>query len=216
MKPIILYEDDSLIVVDKPSNLVVHQTVDTSRPHLLQALEENNRELYLINRLDKDTSGVVLIAKNIDAANVYSSLFAERTIEKSYFAIVEGEVDFEEKTISNFLGPVKGMKNIYTSVRSGGKIAETNFKKVSANSSFSLIQALPKTGRTHQIRVHLTELGYPIAGDTEYGAPFRRQFKRTMLHASSINLMHPYTKNRLAISSPFPEDFQSSISFLGL
>lgn len=212
----ILYEDESLLAVDKPANLVVHQTLDPSRPHLLKSLESEKKELFLINRLDKETSGIVLIAKDIESASLYSKIFSEREVEKIYLAIVEGEIEFSAKNISNYLGPVNGLKNIYRSVKSGGKQAETFFRKIFATSSFSLIEAIPKTGRTHQIRVHLTELGFPIAGDIDYGAPFRHEFKRTMLHASSVSFLHPKTKKKISISSPLPEDFKKSLAILGL
>ena len=216
MEPHILYEDSSILAVDKPANLVVHQTVDQNRPNLLNNITGKNKELFLINRLDKDTSGIVLIGKNRESATIFSKLFAEKDVEKKYFAIVEGEIDFTERLVSNHLDSIKGLKNIYGSVRSGGKKAETLIKRLSTQSGFSLVEANPKTGRTHQIRVHLAELGFPIVGDLSYGASFRHQFRRVMLHAQTLTFTHPIKKERLTITSPFPNDFKEALNYLGL
>ena len=216
MTPEILYEDDYILAVDKPTNLIVHQSVDPQRANLLKEFESKNRELFLINRLDKDTSGVILIAKTKESVTIFSNLFSNKEIEKTYVAIVEGEIDFNEKVVSNHLGPVKGLRNIHGSVKTGGRKAETIIKKISSSSGFSLVNAYPKTGRTHQIRVHLTELGFPIAGDTDYGAPFRHQFKRMMLHAHSVEFTHPYKNEKIKITAPLPEDFRESLNYLGL
>jgi len=212
----ILYEDESIIAINKPPKIPVHKTVDPNRQHLLQEYERNGKEVFLINRLDKDTSGVVLIAKKRHFVETFSKLFSEHKVEKIYFAIVEGEIDFDEKVVSNHLAPVKGLKNIYGSIKSGGKKSETRFKKISASKGFSFVKAFPKTGRTHQIRVHLTELGYPIAGDYNYGAPFRHHFKRVMLHSNTLSFIHPIKNERVTITAPRPEDFCNALDFLEL
>lgn len=212
----ILYEDSHLLALDKPSGLIVHQSMDPTRDHLLKEFETNNHVPFLINRLDKDTTGVVLIAKGREVATIFSDLFSRNEVEKEYLAIVEGEANFDEKVISNHLAPVKGLKNIYGSVKSGGKRAQTLMKRVSSSSGFSLITAYPKTGRTHQVRVHLTELGFPVAGDSAYGAPFRYQFKRMMLHAHSVKFLHPYKNEEITIISPLPEDFRAALHYLDL
>lgn len=216
MKYEILYEDSSILALDKPANLVVHQTVDINRPNLLRNISDGKRELFLINRLDKDTSGVVLISKTREAATLFSKLFAEKKVEKKYLAIVEGEIDFSRKLVSNHLDSIKGLKNIYGSVVSGGKKAQTLVKKISTRSGFSLVEASPETGRTHQIRVHLAELGFPIVSDLSYGAIFRHQFKRVMLHAHTLTFKHPIKKESVTITSPFPDDFKEALDYLGL
>jgi RluA family pseudouridine synthase len=214
MSSMVLYEDEHLLALNKPPKIPVHKTLDPGREHLLRSFEE--AEVFLINRLDKDTSGVVLVAKKSEVATLFAKLFAENRIEKTYFAIVEGEIDFEEKTVFNHIAPIRGLKNIYGSVKSGGKRAETKFKKISATSNFSLIKAYPKTGRTHQIRVHLAELGFPIAGDKSYGAQFRYQVRRGMLHAYSLSFIHPLNKKNIIITSPIPDDFSETAQFLNL
>jgi len=209
---ITLYEDDYLLAVDKPANLVCHETVDPNRPNLLSYLPPN---LHLLHRLDKDTSGVILLAKGRENAAKFSSLFSDKQVEKRYLAIVEGN-ELKSQSIKNHLGPVKGRKNMHGVVKSGGKLAETKINIVKTSKNHSLVEAIPLTGRTHQIRVHLSELGCPIVGDEKYGASFRKYATRTFLHASRLTFHHSLYESKINIEAPIPEDFQRVLEITGL
>src|SRR3990167_4975020 len=211
-----LYEDLYILAVNKPSNLIVHPTLNPLRPHLIQFLKEKHEDLHLLHRLDADTTGVLILAKGSENTKRFSLLFSNRNVEKVYHAIVEGRPPFNETTIRNHLAPMIGMKSQFTSVHSGGKVAETRFKILSKGKKFSFVEAIPLTGRTHQIRVHLAELGFPIVGDQKYGAPLRHFAQRPLLHASSLLFLHPITKEETKVIAPLPNDFLEILQALQL
>lgn len=202
----IIYEDENIILVNKPAGLDVHPVVKRDNRTLLNGLYYHLKhhsefdpkvKLRLVHRLDKDTSGVVLVTKNLIAHDQYSKLFENRNIEKTYYAVVHG--DFEQYLvkqrntsayITSHIGRshVEHKKSENVSARSG-KLAKTavyfesHFNKF-GKFKFSVVKAVPLTGRTHQIRVHLSSIGYPILGDKLYGG---QKYKRMMLHAYSLS-----------------------------
>jgi len=200
----IIYEDKDLLAVDKPSGMSVQPGTGHKNKTLVNALLYRYKTLEkvgenyrtgLIHRLDKDTSGLILIAKTNLALRYYTGLFANREVKKQYLAIVYGKLPVEfkknnKKTIQNFIGRnpknrqkfsvLKGPNNYYL-----GKFAHTDVYYLKSINSYHLILASIKTGRTHQIRIHLASLGIPVLGDTKYG---HQKYMRLMLHAWKMSL----------------------------
>ena len=218
----VLFEDDDVIAVDKPSGLPSHATVDSKRPHLVRAVENHLRarggELYLAqhHRLDAGTSGVVIFSKSKRANAPLADAFRAKLAEKTYVALIECATPLPAKwLVKNHLAEDKDDRHRMRSVRSGGDRAETAFRLLfpSRNGQRALVEAKPTTGRRHQIRAHLAENGTPIVGDESYGGAAGT---RLMLHALSIALPHPVTGERLDIQAPLPGDFESVLKRFGI
>ena len=217
----ILFEDDDLIVVDKPSGLPAHPTLDPARDSLFAAVgrflaKRDAIEVPYIGvhqRLDRDTSGIVLFTKSKRVNAAIGEIFSKHTGTKIYQALtVPGRVK-REWTIENCLGKVrsKSKQARYGSVTCGGDFAETTFRVIAKYKRGIHLLAVPKTGRTHQIRVHLSEYGLPIFGDDLYGAGGA---ERLMLHASQLIFPHPITGREVSIESTLPEDFRRCLNEL--
>lgn len=223
----ILYEDEQLIAVNKPAGLPTQPTLDEARSNLFAVVKKflARREgvvdpyVGLHHRLDRDTSGVVLFTKKTEANAGVAELFSGHLAKKTYQALTHrprgGQSPSSEWVVRNHLGkvPGKGKKAKYGAVRSGGDAAITEFKLLEAFPTALWVEARPMTGRTHQIRVHLSEDGMPILGDGFYGAR-EGSAPRVMLHAVNLTFPHPITKNLVSISSPLPEDFQKCLNAL--
>lgn len=208
-KPRILFEDDSLVCIDKPI-----QTI--SEPKEIEKYFPNH---YLTHRLDKDTTGVLILAKSSFMKKRLEALFKERKIHKKYLAIVEGKVKNDQGKIQSFLScrrRVNGLP-IWGSSKKGA-FALTLWKCFQKNEKASLLQVMPKTGRTHQIRVHFFESGHPLLGDYQYHRNFRCSIhvKRPLLHAESVSFIHPFNHENIKIKAPLPKDFQTVQRSLGL
>lgn len=215
----IIYEDRNLLVINKPSGMVVHPGSGHSKNTLVNALKyyykdldkfEDKTRSGLIHRIDKDTSGLILVAKNNEALNYYTKQFSKRLVSKQYLAVVYGQLDrqFAMKkkiVVQNHLARSSWDRKKYTVVEHGGKFAHTEFSIVLSQNNLHLIEADIKTGRTHQIRVHLNHLGSPILGDIKYG---KRKHKRLMLHAwrLGIDLMNGDKKQ---FEAPIPDEFRN-------
>jgi len=201
----IIYEDKDLLVVNKPSGMVIHPAQGNMKNTLMNAVVYKYQQMEgvgdkvrsgLIHRIDRETSGIVLIGKTNKGLWFYSKLFANREIEKTYLAIVAGNIETKIPNgglkISNYLGRNPKDRKKYTSLplAMGGRNAETNIEFVKNinldGKNCSVVIAKPKTGRTHQIRVHLSNWGYPIMGDTIYGK--NNNYQRLLLHAWKISL----------------------------
>ncbi len=221
----VLYEDEQLLAVDKPAGVLSHPTdkiVRNAATSILK-LQLPGRKLHLAHRLDRETSGVLLFSRSPEAARALGEAFLERRVEKEYLAAVAGRVTWETKTVDAPLGREGG--EIRVRQKAGeGRRAVTEFTRVDAGEEASLVRCVPKTGRLHQIRVHLALLGHPILGDKLYkgdGAAYmkavRRELaeedlvalgaRRQMLHAAKLTLAHPITGRMLVIESPLPADF---------
>jgi RluA family pseudouridine synthase len=221
----ILFEDQWLIAIDKPPGLPTQPTLDEARDNLFASLKrflaerEQNPNAYvgLHHRLDRDTSGIVLFTKAQDANAGTSALFAEHKIRKVYHAlsqrpgIRQGSMAQEWK-VQNFLRRIDGKRAKFRSVRAGGDRAETEFALLGDYGRGVWIEARPRTGRTHQIRVHLSEGGMAIVGDELYGA--KERAKRVMLHAKELLFQHPMTGADVKIDCPLPGDFQECLRWL--
>jgi len=213
-KPLlVLYEDEQLLVVDKPSGMVSDDR-DVSR------LLPGN---VLVNRLDKGTSGVLLLARSPQVKEQMKELFLKLLVRKSYLAVVDGAVTEEGGEIDNFLGAkpqLIGGQTVYGRMKNGRR-AITRWTCIGRNRNASLVSCQPITGRTHQLRVHFSEMGHPILGDTQYGKQFVCGFvpPRLLLHSQSIAFPHPVTGHEVAVSAPLPEEFEAaavSLNFLQL
>ncbi len=216
----IIFEDQDLIIVYKPVGLPTQPTLDKARNNLYSAIQKFLRvraghpDIYvgLHHRLDRDTSGLLLLTKSKRANGPIADMFRDHTITKSYVAVVGNssrlQDDGSKFIVSNHLGrdpESKAKMSKFTAVRSGGDKAETHFEVLSREQG--LIQAQPITGRTHQIRVHLSELGFPILGDPLYGKEFSRKAERLMLHAWKLEFTHPFTGKKMEVTSELPEGF---------
>jgi 23S rRNA pseudouridine1911/1915/1917 synthase len=200
----ILYEDGDLIVVSKPAGMPSEPTRDKARPSVLGSLE---RAVGLPHRLDLDTSGVLVLAKNKAALAKLNSSFESKECRKIYEGLVHGVLS-EEKRLESFLasGGFRSGKEFFHSVRSGGKKAITLVRPLGTEDGKTRVECELLTGRTHQIRVHLSEAGHPIVGDELYGAPSgeHRRVGRFLLHARVLEVPHPLTGELARFEAPTP------------
>ena len=196
----ILYEDDALLFVDKPPNIVVQRGYDPDEPILLDLAREHAGHLYLMQRLDRGTSGVIFFSKKTEINAKLTRQFEKRIIQKRYLALCEGALA-ERQTID---APLARVGPVSFGVRDEGKPARTTVEPVRAARTGSLLSIRLHTGRTHQIRVHLSAIGHPLVGDWLYG---QRNAARPMLHAAELSMMHPLTNTPLRVAAPPPDDF---------
>lgn len=205
----VLFEDGDLLAVAKPAGLPSGPTRDPRRLHAQKLAEEGSgRSLTLLHRLDKDTSGVLLLAKTRSAAAGLLTAFRERSLDKTYLALVKGHSQ-PAFDVSCYLREGSGGKMLV--VFSGGVKSETSFRTLASKGGFSLVEAHPRTGRTHQIRVHLARENHPILGDALYGGDAEADGEavpRQMLHAWALEFPHPSRGALVRVEAPLPEDFQ--------
>jgi 23S rRNA pseudouridine1911/1915/1917 synthase len=218
----ILFEDEDLIVIDKPSGLPTHQTIDTLRDNLVAAVSRflSKRDgvvdpyIGVHQRLDRDTSGVVLLTMSRRVNAAVAEIFLNHQEVKVYQALTVRGAHEQEWTIKNYLGKISSQSKRarYGAVKSGGDLAETSFRVMAEYPRGMWIEAIPRTGRTHQIRVHLSEYGLPILGDDLYGGgKSERLAGRVMLHAAQLTFPHPITGGEISVQSPLPVDFQECL-----
>ena len=196
----ILYEDEALIFVNKPANIVVQRGYDPDEPVLYEEVAKYTSPLFLMQRLDRGTSGVMFFSKLSDVNARLTRHFEKKLIRKSYLALCEGFLG-EPQTID---APLRRIGQISFGVGDGGKRAVTDVKPLESTAGGSFLALLLRTGRTHQIRAHLAAIGHPLAGDWLYG---QRNATRPMLHAAEIAMTHPQTNTALRVAAPLPEDF---------
>lgn len=231
-KPVltILYQDDYLVAVDKPAGLFVHRSfMDKNEKHFALQLvrDQIGQYVYPVHRLDRPTSGVLLFALNRDIARQMGELFTNKTIQKTYYALVRGHLLGENLIDHALKEKLDKLGDKYVSQDKPAQSAQTGYQSVKTaclpivmgkyNSvRYSLIKLLPKTGRRHQIRRHLAHLRYPIIGDINYGDnkqnPFFIQhfgFKRLMLIAKELRFIHPITQEKLVIISQFDPQWKT-------
>ncbi|MBI4706981.1 MAG: RluA family pseudouridine synthase [Candidatus Omnitrophica bacterium] len=211
----IIYEDDDLAVLNKPIGLVVHPAPGNYEHTLVNALMYHFKDLSNINparpgivhRLDKDTSGLLVIAKTNFAHLALAKQFSEHSIKRQYVAVVKGEMEFDENVIELPIGrhPVK-RKSMAVGFSENTKYAKTYYRTVKRANGLSLLELEPFTGRTHQLRVHLSYIGHPILGDKKYGN--NNRFARLCLHAKSIGFLHPRTEKWIEFSCDAPVEFK--------
>jgi 23S rRNA pseudouridine1911/1915/1917 synthase len=211
----ILHEDEDLLVVNKPAGMVVHIGAGHEEGTLVNALLHHGAALStgseehrpgIVHRLDKETSGCIVVAKNDQTHAALSAQFADRQVKKTYLAIVRGRPRHTKGTVDLAIGrhPVQRQKMTPRRPPSG-RDAVTDYQLLAVRDNWSLVACMPRTGRTHQIRVHLQHLGHPIAGDPLYGK--RDNFERHLLHAWKLEFTHPRSGIVIACSAPLPADF---------
>ena len=213
----ILFEDEFLVAIDKPSGIAVHGGSGIAHGVIesLRGMRPEARFLELVHRLDRETSGVLLVAKKRSSLTALHDMLRERDMDKRYLAAVKGRFRNELQRVSEALAKrttAEGAKHV--SVSRDGQAAETVFRRIERGERFSLLEAELLTGRTHQIRVHLAHLKHPVLGDDKYGdfelnKALRKQgLKRMFLHARSLAFRHPLTGEALRIESPLPKDLE--------
>lgn len=215
----IVYEDESIIVIDKPAGMVVHPAPGHSRGTLVNALLYHCADLAgiggverpgIVHRLDKETSGLVVVAKTDAALQSLSQQFQDRSVKKEYLALVKGQVKTKRGMIDSPIGRHKISRTKMSLDPEAGRAAQTEYELIQCFEGYSYLRLFPKTGRTHQIRVHLASIGYPILGDKLYGGAksgsAKKLLARHALHAHQLQLRHPRSDKIMTFSSPLPED----------
>ena len=235
----ILFEDDEYVVINKPAGMVVHPGNGNKENTLANGLlfylnqSSNYKSVRpgIVHRLDKDTSGVIVTAKNDQALQYLSDMFKERLVSKTYEAIVWGKLNESKGTIQNYLVRDNKDKTSFKVSTQPGKEAISFFEVIENLGPLSHVLLSPKTGRTHQLRVHMKHIGHPILADSKYSRgenmikAFHTKYtqilkrcykisKRTMLHAKSIAFTHPFTKKEMFFSVDLPADMKSVITLL--
>lgn len=203
-------------MVNKPAGLsVLPEGWERDAPYLVKILEEEYGKIWVVHRLDKLTSGVMVCARNADAHRHLNIQFERHEVEKVYHAIAVGVPPWDEKTAQHPLRVNVGHKHRTLVDDRNGVRAETRFKVLKRYQANVLLEARPMSGRTHQIRVHAHALGYPLLGDVLYSAPASDLIARSALHAYSLSFTHPQSMQRLTFTAPYPEDFQAALKIYG-
>ena len=224
----VLYEDDELFALDKPAGLVVHPAVGHQDGDTLVELVEAKLEKGpwpdsirpgLVHRLDRDTTGVIVMAKTPEAHRKLSLQFSRRQTKKTYMALARGLIEPNEGVIESHLARHPGKRQRFAVSGKDGRLSTTRFKvidRIPGKEGATLVEMTPLTGRTHQIRVHLAHFGHPILGDHVYGLA-EKEFafvKRQLLHAAVLVVTHPSTGKELRFEAPLPADFQEALKLI--
>ncbi len=214
-KELILFQDDDILIINKPAMLpVLPDGWDPDAPYLLQQLTEFFPNIMVVHRLDKITSGVMVFALNPDAHRNLNIQFEKHTTEKIYHAICVGSPAWTEHTAKHKLRINVGHSHRTVIDNGKGKPSETQLKRIKILYKHCLMEAIPKTGKTHQIRVHCMALGFPLLGDNLYSAPATELIDRPALHAWSLEFNHPSSGEKLIFSAPYPKDFEHALKKL--
>lgn len=219
----VLYEDEDVVAVDKPAGMVVHAGAGVHAGTLVNALLHRFGSLSgvggelrpgIVHRLDRYTSGVLLVAKNDAAHRALAAQFSERTIEKVYLALVQGRMARDAGRIERPIARDPVRRTRMTARRSEGRTAWSEYRVLRRFKGFTLLEVRIGTGRTHQIRVHLSSIGHPVAGDALYGAARAERGPRFFLHSHRITFHRPHDGQPITVIAPLPEDLQSWLEVL--
>lgn len=213
----VLFEDDYILVYNKPSGIA------SDDKKCLESIQKatSNKQLILVHRLDRDTSGALIFAKSEEIAEAFFTLFKQRKVKKTYLALVDGVPSRPSGIIENYLGKL----SVYHGQTLWGEVsqdkglhARTAWQVKKSGKEASLVVCYPETGRTHQLRVHMSGMGHPILGDFQYGRSFRCSYRpeRTLLHAVEIAFEHPKTRLPIVVYAPLPDDFCDAEAILKL
>lgn len=214
--PLILFVDNDLLVVNKPSGLLsIPDGYDSDKPYLQGLLEPRHGKLWIVHRLDKETSGLVLLARNAEAHRHLNEQFSTHRVEKTYRAIVVGVPAWDKMESNKGLRSNVGRRKRTIIDTQYGKPAKTAFRVIKRYRNHALIEAQPKTGRTHQIRVHLYDLGYPILSDPLYGDGDESPLiNRLALHARAMVILHPTLDVQVSFQAEEAQDFVCALTAL--
>lgn len=219
----LVYEDDWLLVVDKPPGVVVHPAPGHEHGTLAQGLVERGarggHELRpgIVHRLDKDTSGLLLVARGEEAYQRLVAAMQRRDIKRAYLTLLRGALPQDEGTIDAPIGRHVRDRKRMSLHTTAGKPAVTHFRVLGRAAGYTLMRVRLETGRTHQIRVHFAALGYPVAGDVQYGGRERPEsLSRQFLHAAQLAFPHPEDGRQMSFASPLPPDLRAFLAGLGL
>jgi 23S rRNA pseudouridine1911/1915/1917 synthase len=218
----IVYEDDDLLVVEKPAGVVVHPAGPHRGGTLSEALARRGAaggepwRPGIVHRLDRDTSGLLVVAKSEEAHRRLKSALAARRIVREYLALVEGRPPSRSGTIDAPLGRDRRSRTRMSIDSDRPRAARTHFELEQALPSTTLLRVRLETGRTHQIRVHFQAIGHPVCGDRQYGAPDRYGLHRQFLHAARLELAQPFTGAALAFESALPADLEQALALARL
>lgn len=217
----ICYEDEDILVINKPAGMVVHPAVGHESGTLVHAILSHCPDLPgvggekrpgIVHRLDKDTSGLMIVAKNDHALRFLQKQFKERTVEKTYLALVEGDVQPPAALIDAPIGRDPRQRKKMAVIRSQSftsRPAQTSYELLTSFGGFSLLECHPHTGRTHQIRVHMAFIGHPLVGDVVYGHRKQKiQLERHFLHAAAITFLRPSDHEPLSFKTELPTELQ--------
>ena len=218
----IVYEDSDVIVINKPRGLIVHPTATTKEATLVNGVLYHCHDLSGINgvmrpgvvhRIDKDTTGLIIMAKNDEAHKFLADQLADKTMNRKYYALVMGVIQHDNGTIDAPIGRDPHDRQRMAVTDKNSKDAVTRFKVLKRYRKNTFIECSLLTGRTHQIRVHMEYIGYPVVNDPKY-APKRSRGNGQLLHAHELTFIHPRTKERMTLSCPLPADFQEYLDKL--
>jgi RluA family pseudouridine synthase len=218
----IVFSDEAILVVNKPAGLsVLPEGWDKDAPYLVKMLEEKygnpstgSGRVWVVHRIDKVTSGIIIFALTAEAHRSLNIQFEKHQVEKKYHAILTGIPKWNEKVTKFPLRVNVGHKHRTVVDDRDGVRAETRFRILKQNQSSALAEAMPMTGRTHQIRVHAYALGHPLLGDVLYSAPETDIISRPALHAYSLKFTHPVKDEVMVFQAQYPDDFQTAVNML--
>jgi 23S rRNA pseudouridine1911/1915/1917 synthase len=217
----VVYEDEHLLIVDKPAGVVVHPARGHRSGTLAQALAgraaggDNPDRPGIVHRLDRDTSGLLVVARSEPVHAALKAMLAERRINREYLALVEGRPAARAGTIDAPLGRDRRVRTRISTDTDEPREAITHFEVERALEGYTLLRVRLETGRTHQIRAHLKAIGHPVAGDPEYGRAGALGLPRQFLHAERLEFAHPMTGAAIAAQSPLPSDLSAALEVAG-
>ena len=208
----IIYEDKSILVVNKPSGLLTISTENEKEKTLFHKVftylkqKNKNNKVFIVHRLDKDTSGLVVFAKSEQVKRFLQEEWEQNAVERKYYAIVHGIVEKPQDTIISYLKETKTLYTYSSKTKNDGKKAITTYKKISDNGQYSYLDISISTGRKNQIRVHMKDINHPIVGDRKYGV--KDNSRKMLLHAYHLVITHPVTKQKLMLISKEPKVYR--------
>lgn len=210
----IIYEDKEILVINKPSGILTVSTIKEKEKTLFHEVSDYVKKsnpkakVFIINRLDKDTSGIVMFAKNKNVKYMYQNNWNSIVLQRRYVAVVNGVLENKNDVIKSYLKENKALFVYSSNDKKNGKLAITNYKVIKENSKYSMLNVEILTGRKNQIRVHMSDINHPILGDKKYGNK-KDGFNRLMLHALTLEIINPITNKKMEFTSKTPRVFET-------